>query len=421
MSDKNTTHNPASPTLKQAAVGATSRGALMGAIFLMATSAIGPGFLTQTAVFTNQLGAAFAFAILVSILIDIAVQLNVWRIIGISGMRAQELGNTVLPGLGWVLAILVCVGGVVFNIGNIAGGGLGLDALLGVDVKIGGTITAAIAIAIFLFKRLSAALDKFLVVLGSVMIVLTVYVAFVSQPPVGLALKNSVLPETVDWLVITTLVGGTVGGYITYAGAHRMLDSGKTGPENVKAVSNSSIIGILITGLMRVVLFLAVLGVVAGGVVLSTEGNPAAEAFQHAAGEVGLRIFGAVLWAASISSVIGASYTSATFLVANRPEKRKLQNWVTIVFILISCAIFILLGTAPAILLVFAGAFNGLVLPLGFTLMIYVAIFRQKDLLKGYKYPVWLIILGVIGLVIAWFLAYVSFGGVFDLLSPTTG
>jgi len=278
-------------------------------------------------------------------------------------------------------------------------------------------ITAAIAIAIFLFKRLGAALDKFLVVLGVVMILLTVYVAFVSQPPVGSALKNAVLPDTIDWLVITTLVGGTVGGYITYAGAHRMLDSGRTGPNNVKAVSNSSITGILITGLMRVVLFLAVLGVVAGGVTLSTTGNPAAEAFQHAAGDIGLRIFGAVLWAASISSVIGASYTSATFLVENKPEKKRLQNWVTIIFILISCSVFIVLGTAPAILLVFAGAFNGLVLPVGFTLMIYVAIFRQKDLLKGYKYPVWLIVVGVIGLVIAWFLAYVSFGGVFDLLS----
>ncbi|WP_167382163.1 NRAMP family divalent metal transporter [Corynebacterium suranareeae] len=389
----------------------------MGAIFLMATSAIGPGFLTQTAVFTNQLGAAFAFAILVSILIDIAVQLNVWRVIGISGLRAQELGNTVIPGLGWVLAVLVCIGGAVFNIGNIAGGGLGLNALLGWDVKVGGVITAAIAIAIFLFKRLGAALDKFLVVLGVVMIALTVYVAFVSQPPVGSALKNAVLPDTINWLVITTLVGGTVGGYITYAGAHRMLDSGQTGPENVKAVSNSSITGILITGLMRVVLFLAVLGVVAGGVTLSTDGNPAAEAFQHAAGDVGLRIFGAVLWAASISSVIGASYTSATFLVENKPEKRRLQNWVTIIFILISCSVFIVLGTAPAILLVFAGAFNGLVLPVGFTLMIYVAVFRQKDLLKGYKYPVWLIVVGVIGLIIAWFLAYISFGGVFDLLS----
>lgn len=405
------------PSLKQAAVSASGRSALMGAIFLMATSAIGPGFLTQTAVFTNQLGAAFAFAILISILIDIAVQLNVWRIIGISGMRAQELGNTVVPGLGWVLAVLVCIGGAVFNIGNIAGGGLGLNALLGWDVKVGGVITAAIAIAIFLFKRLGAALDKFLVVLGVVMIALTIYVAFVSQPPVGLALKNAVLPDTINWLVITTLVGGTVGGYITYAGAHRMLDSGLTGPDHVKSVSNSSITGILITGLMRVVLFLAVLGVVAGGVTLSTDGNPAAEAFQHAAGDIGLRIFGAVLWAASISSVIGASYTSATFLVENKPEKQRLQNWVTIAFILISCSVFIFLGTAPATLLVFAGAFNGLVLPIGFTLMVYVAIFRQKDLLKGYKYPLWLIIVGVIGLIIAWFLAYISFGGVFDLLS----
>src|SRR5688572_32778192 len=77
------------------------RSALLGAMFLMATSAIGPGFITQTAAFTVQLGAAFAFAILVSILVDIAVQTNVWRVIGVSGMRAQELGNHVLPGVGW--------------------------------------------------------------------------------------------------------------------------------------------------------------------------------------------------------------------------------------------------------------------------------------------------------------------------------
>ena len=29
---------------------------LLGAAFLMATSAIGPGFMTQTAVFTTQMG-----------------------------------------------------------------------------------------------------------------------------------------------------------------------------------------------------------------------------------------------------------------------------------------------------------------------------------------------------------------------------
>lgn len=88
-----TTSPPPAPSFKQAAATASTRSALIGAIFLMATSAIGPGFLTQTATFTAQLGAAFAFAILVSIILDIAIQLNVWRVIGISGLRAQELGN----------------------------------------------------------------------------------------------------------------------------------------------------------------------------------------------------------------------------------------------------------------------------------------------------------------------------------------
>ena len=51
--------------------------AIVASIFMMATSAMGPGFLTQTAVFTVKLGAAFGFAILVSILIDYVVQQNI--------------------------------------------------------------------------------------------------------------------------------------------------------------------------------------------------------------------------------------------------------------------------------------------------------------------------------------------------------
>ena len=46
------------------------RNAVLGAAFLMATSAIGPGFLTQTATFTNSLLASFGFVILLSILLD---------------------------------------------------------------------------------------------------------------------------------------------------------------------------------------------------------------------------------------------------------------------------------------------------------------------------------------------------------------
>src|SRR5688572_33464430 len=67
------------------------RSTLIGAAFLMATSAIGPGFLTQTAVFTERLGASFAFAILISVIVDLVAQLNIWRVLAVSARRAQDV------------------------------------------------------------------------------------------------------------------------------------------------------------------------------------------------------------------------------------------------------------------------------------------------------------------------------------------
>src|SRR5918911_35685 len=92
------------------------RSVLIGAAFLMATSAIGPGFLTQTAVFTSQLGASFGFAILVSVLFDLGAQLNIWRVIAVGERRAQDIANSLLPGLGTFLAVLVAFGGLGFKV-----------------------------------------------------------------------------------------------------------------------------------------------------------------------------------------------------------------------------------------------------------------------------------------------------------------
>lgn len=401
------------PTTADPALKTGTRSALMGAMFLMATSAIGPGFITQTTEFTAQLGAAFAFAILVSILVDIAIQLNIWRVIGVSGRRAHELGNSVLPGLGWFMSLLIVVGGLVFNVGNVSGAGLGTDAMLGLDPKIGGALSAGVAVAIFLSRRAGLAMDRVVVLLGLVMIVLTCYVMLTSGPPVGDALRNAVLPENVEFLAITTLIGGTIGGYITYSGAHRLLDSGVVGPERVREITRVSVIGILVTGLMRVVLFLAILGVVAGGVSLATE-NPPATAFEAAAGEVGLRVFGIVLWAASITSVIGASYTSVSFLTSASGLSQWRRSWLVIAFIVVSTLAFVFVGEAPVTLLVFAGAFNGILLPVGVGVMLWVA-WRRRDLLHGYRYPAWLLSIGVLAWMLCVYLAYSSLGAVAEL------
>ncbi|MGH8894091.1 MAG: NRAMP family divalent metal transporter, partial [Actinomycetes bacterium] len=271
------------------------RSKFLGAMFLMATSAIGPGFITQTTTFTDELKAAMAFAIAVSVLIDIAIQMNVWRVVGVAGRRAQDLANDVFPGSGYALAGLDVLGGLIFNIGNIAGCSLGLNAIFGLDVRVGAAISALVAIAVFLVRRAGVAMDRVVVLLGVVMIALTTWVAVKTQPPVGEALRQTVAPETASFLIITTLIGGTVGGYIVYAGAHRLVDNGVKGEEYVDEISRSSVIGIGVTAVMRVLLFLAVLGVVSQGVQLDPE-NPPASAFDAALGEAGKVVFGVVMW-----------------------------------------------------------------------------------------------------------------------------
>jgi Mn2+/Fe2+ NRAMP family transporter len=396
------------------------RSAVIGAIFLMATSAIGPGFITQTATFTATMGAAFAFAILISILVDIAVQLNVWRMITSSGKRAGELANSAIPFSGHLIALLVVIGGLAFNIGNIAGGGLGLNALLGIDAKLGGVLTAALAIVIFLVKKAGPVMDIVLVILGVGMIVMTVVVAVIAQPPIGEALRQTFVPDELNFATITTIVGGTVGGYITYSGAHRYLDSGHTGPEHAGPVMRAATNGILVTGVMRYVLFLAILGVVASGVTLDLSGqgaNPAGQAFGAVLGDAGLRIFGAIFWAAAISSVIGAAYTSATFL--STYTKKLAGGWplqlATVAFIVVSLIVYLSIGTAPAAILVFVGGFNGLILPIGLTVFMYIGWFR-RDLLGSKKYPMWLLIAGTLVTALTWYMGAVSIGPIFAFL-----
>jgi Mn2+/Fe2+ NRAMP family transporter len=122
---------------------------LLGAAFLMATSAVGPGFLTQTTVFTQSLGASFGFVILTSVIIDIGVQLNIWRVIAVAEKRAQDIANAVLPGLGTFISVLIVVGGLAFNIGNVGGAGLGLQVLLGIAPEVGAVLAAGLATGLF--------------------------------------------------------------------------------------------------------------------------------------------------------------------------------------------------------------------------------------------------------------------------------
>ena len=385
----------------------TRRSALTAAAFLMATSAIGPGFLTQTAVFTGIHGADMAFAILASVLIDIGVQWNVWRVIGVTGLGGPAIAAAIHPFLGSLLRVLVVFGGFVFNVGNLAGCALGL-AIFGVPQGLGAVVSAILAVALLARPQAMKPLDVFVQWLGFLMLALTASIMILSQPDYLLAARRALWPSELPTGSILTLVGGTVGGYITFSGAHRLLASGLKGEEAIHDFDRAAIRGILVTAAMRTLLFLAILGVLRFATGPLDPVNPAGAAFRLGGGVLGEKFFGLVLWSAAITSVVGCSYTSLSFIKG--AEHGAARNAGLVFFIVAALAVFLTVGR-PAQLLVWAGGLNGLVLPLSLGLILIAS--RRAAIVGAYVHPLRMTIAGAL----AWLASVAIAGfGLADLL-----
>ena len=233
------------------------------------------------------------------------------------------------------------------------------------------------------------------------------------QPPVGMAAKETIMPTASMgdiFPAILTLLGGTVGGYITFAGAHRLIDSGITGKENLKEINKSSVMGMGIATIVRIFLFLAVLGVVVATATSPAHtldaANPTADAFLQGAGQIGYRFFGLVILCAAVTSIVGCAYTSVSFLKTFSKTIEKNEKWFIVGFIAISTVCMALAGQ-PAVLLVLAGALNGLILPI--TLGVCLIASQKKSVMgEDYHHPVLLLVLGIVVVVVSGYLGITS-------------
>jgi Mn2+/Fe2+ NRAMP family transporter len=171
-------------------------------------------------------------------------------------------------------------------------------------------------------------------------------------------------------------------------------------------LTRSAVLGVAIAAAMRVLFFLAVLGVVSHGATLDPA-NPPASAFRLGAGEWGYRLFGVVLWSAALTSIVGCTYTSVSFLESTWAPLARRRGPAVTVFLAVSLALFLLLGQ-PVRLLILAGALNGLVLPA--TLLVTLLAARRHDLLVGYRHPGWLAGAGWAALVVAAAAAVLALG-----------
>ena len=244
------------------------------------------------------------------------------------------------------------------------------------------------------------------------MIVLIGFIAFSTHPPVDEAIVHTVLPDTYPWLATLTLIGGTVGGYITFSGGHRLIDSNITGEEHLPDVRKSAFLGMTVDTLVRVLLFLAVLGVVSSGMTLDPK-DPAGSAFLLGAGPLGHMIFGVVFFSAAITSVVGAAYTSVSFLKTLFTVVKNYEKLMIMLFIAVSTCILIFIGK-PAALLILAGSINGLILPV--TLAVMLVATRKSHIVGTYHHPKLLYYTGWGVVLITSYIGITSLEGITKLL-----
>ena len=249
-------------------------------------------------------------------------------------------------------------------------------------------------------------------VLGTVMLVLIGYVAFSTNPPVAEAATHAIVPTNYPWLATITLIGGTVGGYITFSGGHRLIDAGITGREHLKDVRRAAFMGMSVDAIVRILLFLAVLGVVSMGFALDPK-DPAGSAFLLGAGEIGHKLFGIVFFCAALTSVVGAAYTSVSFLKTLFKVVERYEKLTIMAFIFVSTCILIFIGK-PATLLIVAGSVNGLILPV--TLAVMLLATRKTNIVGDYKHNPILFYTGWIVVLVTAYIGVTSLQGIAKLL-----
>ncbi|MHC6179795.1 NRAMP family divalent metal transporter [Clostridium sp. JNZ X4-2] len=382
----------------------TKKSILWGATFFTATtSTVGAGFLTQTAQFAQDYKLSLVLVIIAVFIINIFTQINVWSVLCVSKLKAQDIANKIVPGLGYVISFLILLGSIAFNTANIGGTALGFNILFGINLKAGCILAGISAILIFLSKNIGRALDQFSKILGIIMILvifcMTIVVLHGNSIGTGVRLNYGTLfPQKPSTLLFptVTLMGATIGGFILFSGMHRLLDAGISGEENLKEVESSAIFTVAITTVIRIMLFLLALGVVSRGIRLDPT-NPAASAFKCGAGNLGYIFFGVAIVCAAVTCVVGASYTTITFFKTLSPFVNRHERILTSGIIAISTLIMIILGK-PAKLLIVAGSLNGLIIPIMLVMILIAS--RRKDIVGNYKHPKWLFIIGVIIVII---------------------
>lgn len=366
---------------------------------LVAAAFIGPGTVTTC----TLAGANYGFALLWTlvfatfatiILQSMAARLGAGARLGLGEALMKGPGSLgVKIGLGVLVIAALGLGNIAYQSGNISGGALGVEALLGTTEKIDQQYTvliiSALAASLILLGGYKI-VEKFLVGLVAIMAISFCASAILVRPDIGALIKGLAprIPadETALFMIIA-LIGTTVVPYnlFLHAGAARRRWK-DTDPDAVEEAVSDTGLSVTIGGLISIFILATAAASLFGEQQNISNALDMAKAIQPTFGDAARYLIGIGLLAAGFTSAITApmamGYALTEVLGKTSGIGYELIYKTTALAVLLIGTAIAISGVKPKDIILMAQFTNGLLLPIITGSLLYAM--NRKTLLGKY-------------------------------------
>lgn len=363
-----------------------NRKSSFGPGFLVTAAFIGPGTVTTCSLAGANFGYALIFALVFATVTTIILQNMTGRLsLGSGhdlGQALREFPRSQVTRSTFLILTLFSItfGCAAYEAGNIIGGSLGLEAVTSVSSKVWVAVISLIAVFILGLGRYKL-VEKFLIFLVFLMSVSFLTTLIIIKPDFLSILKGMVptFPKNSLFLILA-LVGTTVVPYNLFLHSSAVKEKWSS-VSDLKTVKKDLLLAITLGGIISasIVVTSAVAFYKQGltpenGIQLAQQLKPLFGTFTNV-------LFGLGFFTAGMSSALTAPYAAAFASSGimgwkKGPDSKQFKA-VWLVVILIGFVVSIL-NLKPLVVIVFAQAANGLVLPVASIFLLIVLNNRQK-------------------------------------------
>lgn len=364
---------------------------------LIAAAFIGPGTVTLCTLAGVNFGFNLLWAMVLSILATIVLQemaarLGIVSQKGLSEVIRNEIQNPILRKLfiGLIL-IAVVIGNSLYEAGNISGGILGLETILGsyrVSILNTSVNLLSFSIGIIAFVLLYIGnykfLERVLITLVLIMSISFLITAIVTKPSISEILRGIFVPKSPkgSLLTIIGLIGTTVVPYNLFLHASLVKEKWKTSA-GLSSARKDTIISILLGGLVSVAIIISAAAIPSKNIANAAD---LAQGLAPLYGDLAKYFLGLGLFAAGITSAItaplAAAYVAKGCLGWDGGLKSKKFRFVWGLILGLG-VLFSSFEIKPIQIIKIAQIANGLLLPLIAGVLLWVV--NQEKIVGKYK------------------------------------